>query len=693
MPAPSMLSVTERLAGRELRASEKVIDVLGMTAELDAAKDELELAIIESQVIVAAARARGRAARLAVDDRMRAALVGLFRAGRAHAFRELRLLGYTTRELADAPTPDELAKVSVAIDMLEAKLGALSIKLNAKHVAVSIEGATQDALVKALRKVLGARAAAADVVSTAMFAGMGQVFEDHADLVPCWEYTAVLDAGTCDVCESFEGLRFFSLEDLFAALPNFGPNPICLGGSRCRCRAVPCPAGTLEGLPENRDLPEWVEKHAARQRIEDRFAKVERGPMVVDSNHRLRGRAVIEEGWISEPPRGNEAHGLSAGPRLQEQYDIVQDIGRLVDDEVRERLSAEIGDLTTRLPAFEQELAAAREASHAAREAGWTRELYAKYDLAAANLSKQDYSDLIGRIESAISERLTITDAMYEGGTPKRVVDQIRLAIADGKLQSAIVNHGGLSDALAAIRQQSIDDLAQLKLAEDAAEASLRQAQSIFYGARRRHVRDVVAELRPAAGHSGDFGGTFDVGRGRRTYLADLEEWVPKEWIDHSNVQGPLQAVKAKDGGGFYRHLDKIGSDGRQIGKIHTSNAYQSRVLGDSAFFDVTSHELGHRLERVVPGIGELEFALHDLRSRGGKWGGALEETYKVGNGGTGRGRYPDRYSGRIYEKGFSNAYELLSMALENLLAGNANSNALDDVAYRWWLYGVLTLF
>jgi hypothetical protein len=35
-----------------------------------------------------------------------------------------------------------------------------------------------------------------------------------------------------------------TLDALFEVLPDFGPNPDCLGGDRCRCRAVPMPPET-----------------------------------------------------------------------------------------------------------------------------------------------------------------------------------------------------------------------------------------------------------------------------------------------------------------------------------------------------------------------------------------------------------------------------------------------------------------
>jgi len=68
-----------------------------------------------------------------------------------------------------------------------------------------------------------------------MIDGMGQTWEANQDLVRGWEYTAILDGGTCDACAPLDGTQYATLEELFLVLPDFGPNPECFGGGRCRC--------------------------------------------------------------------------------------------------------------------------------------------------------------------------------------------------------------------------------------------------------------------------------------------------------------------------------------------------------------------------------------------------------------------------------------------------------------------------
>lgn len=64
-----------------------------------------------------------------------------------------------------------------------------------------------------------------DAEAEGLFVGMG------------WEYVASPDA--CDRCIELHGTRFASLAEVYAVLPNFGPNPDCRKGSACGCTALP----------------------------------------------------------------------------------------------------------------------------------------------------------------------------------------------------------------------------------------------------------------------------------------------------------------------------------------------------------------------------------------------------------------------------------------------------------------------
>jgi hypothetical protein len=172
---------------------------------------------------------------LEITARMVAILRDLRAHGRAHALNELASMGYPAASTRRFATDDELE------GRLRARLGQLTVKVQTAAVGLDLGDLSQDAIERALGRILGGRSIAADLVSPTFVSGLADTFEQHADLVQAWQYTAVNDAGLCDVCAPLDGEIYTSLDDLFAVLPNFGPNPDCLGGDRCRCRAVPVP--------------------------------------------------------------------------------------------------------------------------------------------------------------------------------------------------------------------------------------------------------------------------------------------------------------------------------------------------------------------------------------------------------------------------------------------------------------------
>jgi hypothetical protein len=235
-------SPLEQRIGRQLTAAEHHIAVEQIDELLNQAKDLLDAEIRREQARLATHIAEtGGGGRMNVTPRMLALVRGLQAHGRAHAANELHSMGYpvkaqTARALA--ASDDELA------GRLRARLGDLTVKVQHAAVGLDLHDLAIDAIEAALVKVLGARSIAADVVAPAFTSGLAQTFEQHLDLVDAWQYTAVNDPGSCDVCAPLDGEVFDTLDALFEVLPDFGGNPDCEGGDRCRCRAVPMPPET-----------------------------------------------------------------------------------------------------------------------------------------------------------------------------------------------------------------------------------------------------------------------------------------------------------------------------------------------------------------------------------------------------------------------------------------------------------------
>ncbi len=230
-------SYVERLVGRQLSEAEQAIDVALLDQALAGAKNRLERAIHVE--ISRGIRARGSQHRLEllVTDAMRKPLEQLAELGRVEGWNELERLGYDVagRQYVDSRPagPGDLD------DYLRRGLTGMQIRIEDELVFLDVGGAAQSALVRAALAVPGARDIASRMVSTALIGGLAETFDTVSDLIAEWEYTAILDGGTCDVCRPLNGTRYATLEELFRVLPNFGPNPRCLGGGRCRCRAVP----------------------------------------------------------------------------------------------------------------------------------------------------------------------------------------------------------------------------------------------------------------------------------------------------------------------------------------------------------------------------------------------------------------------------------------------------------------------
>lgn len=283
----------ERRIGRPLRAAEQAIDVEYLDRVLNDAKDDLERAIRDEMLLATRRWLRGGSRKpvMRITPAMREPLERLHRIGRSEARAELDRAGYPVRaHAAHDPNPHHPDGLKETIETVGKGLPGVSVRIRDELVDADLSDAAAAAIARALLNVPGARDIASRVVSTALYSGMGATFEEHADLVPCWEYTAVLDAATCEECEPLDGTEYHSLDDLFEVLPNFGPNPNCDGGGRCRCRAVPCaqdeqPPATIESDPQ----PELTADLA----YDDRLAIREyTGPAYREINAALRGAGL-----------------------------------------------------------------------------------------------------------------------------------------------------------------------------------------------------------------------------------------------------------------------------------------------------------------------------------------------------------------------------------------------------------------
>lgn len=238
-----MFDDAEVRLGRPLKAAERHIDIPGTVQALETAKKKLTAAI-ETEKRRAIRRYARTGVRPAVDvtPEMRQILTGLFDRGQREARAEIRAAGKKPHE------PDDELLAERDEPRLLDLLGRLQVYLGRIGIRIEREGAiTQglgslgvEGLVRELgRRVPGALDTASRVVSSALDAGIGAVYEQNDDLFDGWAYTAVLDGATCDECDALDGTEYDSWAAIQEVLPDGGPNPECYGNGRCRCRAVP----------------------------------------------------------------------------------------------------------------------------------------------------------------------------------------------------------------------------------------------------------------------------------------------------------------------------------------------------------------------------------------------------------------------------------------------------------------------
>jgi hypothetical protein len=221
------------------KATAAPIDVIRVTAAFDVNHDLLEQEVRRQiKRRIRAWQRTGKWHGIDVTDGMAVALTRMYRVGVRGGKKEAKSLGVNTGSFGFF-TPRRLTGL---FDRFRAQL--TRVNLDVAWALRTTTGA-EDSLVRAgidvtgILENVGIRRAVAGLLPEAYTAGLADTFEAAADAFDGWEYTSVLDGGTCDQCRPHDGERYRTLEDAYKVLPNFGPNPECRGGWRCRCRLVP----------------------------------------------------------------------------------------------------------------------------------------------------------------------------------------------------------------------------------------------------------------------------------------------------------------------------------------------------------------------------------------------------------------------------------------------------------------------
>lgn len=240
----------ETRIGRTLTLAESNIDIAGLNADLEDGKQRLREAIEAEQAKQVRRwigdNMKGFPPRVRVTPAMTDILADLYENGERHGNAELRKAGFTSYAEAPGREP-RLEKLKA---MLTQFLGGLNQRLARTTTTLDLSALSTRAIADAMAKVPGALDVAGRMISSATYAGLGAAFDRAAPEVDVtvagtggngWEYTAVMDGGTCDPCSEADGTQYDTWDEAQADLPDGGPNPDCDGETRCRCRLAIVP--------------------------------------------------------------------------------------------------------------------------------------------------------------------------------------------------------------------------------------------------------------------------------------------------------------------------------------------------------------------------------------------------------------------------------------------------------------------
>jgi tetratricopeptide (TPR) repeat protein len=218
-------------------------------AAMDAAKEAIEKAVRREFIRAGERLERGGRYEYRLTEGMMDPIIKLHAFGMAEARHEMEVLGFGEL-LADA-TPVNSGQLGSLENLGLRFQGRLDVwaRRHEEELPRFGQGRVTDLqtaitgiperLEAHLQRVPGARDIASQMVSQGYAQGLADVYEDHADAFPAFQYSAAGDRATCGVCGPLDGKTYATVGEMYEDLPNFGPNPSCLGGFRCRCRGIP----------------------------------------------------------------------------------------------------------------------------------------------------------------------------------------------------------------------------------------------------------------------------------------------------------------------------------------------------------------------------------------------------------------------------------------------------------------------
>ena len=253
------------------------------------------------------------------------------------------------------------------------------------------------------------------------------------------------------------------------------------------------------------------------------------------------------------------------------------------------------------------------------------------------------------------------------------------IELRDEKHKLASVQRGlrkasdiGMTDEQVGIRYlEVVNKLNELAPKENELIQRIFKVESSYKGSFQNNVDELtetIARFRKVGNNKLDVNSHLNNSRSpMKAVVVDAYHHYPTDWIEKSVANGKLTPKKANRG---YYNSSEIAISGSN------NNSCKETAI----------HELGHRFEKVVPGILQAEKAFYDRRTIGEplQWLGSgyrRDEKSKFD-------KFLNKYMGKNYH---GTAYELVSMGFQ--YAYTKPTILWQDIDMANWIYGILALF
>lgn len=470
-------------------------------------------------------------------------------------------------------------------------------------------------------------------------------------------------------------------------------------------------------LPSGDDVPEWIQRHreAAARIPADRSSIGRLDGFLLDADE-VREQAADGVRW-----RRNDL--VKEKTALEQRKLMADEIGERIRNDPEFVNRTNYGDLQAFADAlgatgsprrYAHDFSSGDASRRFAREIARAEKMIAEVDDELARILARTYEprlvggrpdlDELGNLGPATRDAL---DAAIEAG---RIVDDevtrrlgtltgrppspsaSDVLLAEYRARDAAKRLATIPDGAPGI-QQAVTEQLEANRALRALEAQRRAALAWDAEQRARLTREVLGELR-------DYGAG-----GRSTYVTAAGKPAPRN----------LRAVMEQAHGNYPTAWnDRVAStfDRVELSKAargSNSGGLKIRLSGDGTLTGsarVATHELGHSMERAVPGLRNMEWAFHYSRS---------EKVVDAATGaqrlapprrfGAGYGRdevyVPDEfaevYTGKVYTRGpnpIDDQWEIFTTGVESVFDGSpyfTRPSLGDDREFRQFILGVLS--